>query len=160
MGGRTRCRSIAPMPDFVDQHPWATDICRARQPHTIIRFQRQPSSLDFDSMPIRPHTSPETKTDSTKNQIAPRRIIPWPKHTMSHFFKTGFRNSDDFGLRSRHPENLSAEMCYVYRSTCSNQFCFGRKLPRTSMAARVIGQVPWYTQSTYPTKKHTLKTWS
>ena len=57
---------------------------------------------------------PQPKTDFRKNQIAPRRIIPWPdSSTKKRFF---FRNQD-WGTRTASFRNKIAEMGYLFRRT-------------------------------------------
>ena len=54
---------------------------------------------------------PHSKTDFSKNQIASRRITPWPKST-----KRFFRNQD-WGEGTLIFRKKIAEMCYLYRRT-------------------------------------------
>ena len=57
-------------------------------------------------------------SDLSKTQTASRWIIPWPKYTVTSFFETRFRHSDDCGLRNPIlQKKKKAELCYLYRRT-------------------------------------------
>ena len=60
---------------------------------------------------------PHPKTDFSKNQIASRRIIPWPKSTKPFFPKSRFFIPTIWGQGPTFFRNKIAEMCYLYRTT-------------------------------------------
>ena len=69
---------------------------------------------NFSEAPHLRSSIPHPKTESSKNQIESRRIIPWPKYAKGiqkcHFSKQD-RHSDDFGLRNAVIQKTFSRKC-------------------------------------------------
>ena len=72
---------------------------------------------NFSEAPRLRRSIPQSKSDFSENQIASRRIIPWPEST-KHFFST-IRGQGTPFFRKK-----IAEMCYLYRRTGQFQVVF------------------------------------
>ena len=94
----------------------------------LLRFSTVDVRTDFSEGSHFTSPIPHPKTDLSKNQIAFRYIISYPKYTKTYFFETRLAFWRFWVKGPRHSENVLAEICYLYRRMCIS--CVNKTTPR------------------------------
>ena len=113
-------------------------------PHLHTWGQRRHSTIevppDFSEAPHSRSPIPHPKTDLSKNQIASRRIIPWPESYKTFFFGIKIEIPTIWGRGTPSFGYKIAEMCYLYRRTGQSTLIISSLPPKRDCGLKRVKQ--------------------